>query len=186
MTARLAVRSVAGPRFAAPCAAGALAIGCALFVMGCRDLSRFSTAGGGSYQGAIATGAFVRSGFPGDTKVCMTLDTDHLEDSPGAISTSDGRFTADALRPIPELFHDPLSSLSFGEGRVKNVVYVARPTGDTADKSDVTVVISLLQSSDVEVRMFRSAPMDGDAGPEPAARLFGVFALSKGTGACSF
>lgn len=159
---------------------------CALLVCGCRDVSRFSTSGGGTYQGAIATGAFVRTGFPGDTKVCMTLDTDHLQDNPGVISTSDGRFRADALRPIPELLHDPLSTLNFGEGRVKNFVYVARPTGDGTDKSDAMVVISLLQSTDIEVRMFRSAPMDGDGGAEPAARLFGVFALSKGDGACSF
>ncbi len=154
--------------------------------MGCRDLSRFSTSGGGSYQGAIATGAFVRSGFPGDTKVCLTLDTDHLQDSPGVISTSDGRFRAEPLRPIPELFHDPLSTLNFGEGRVKNFVYVARPNGDGNDKSDATVVVSLLQSSDIEVRMFRSAPMDGDGGTEAASRLFGVFALTKGDQSCSF
>ena len=164
----------------------ALALSCAPFALGCRDLSRFSTTGGGTYEGAIATGAFVRSGFPGDTKVCMTLDTDHLQDSPGTLSTSDGRFKSEALRPIPELFHDPLSTLNFGEGRVKNFVYVARPTGDALDRSDVTVVLSLLQSSDIEVRIFRSAPMDGDAGTEPAARLFGVFALSKGPSACSF
>jgi hypothetical protein len=162
---------------------GALVAG----VAGCRDLSRFST-GSGKYEGTIATGAFVRSGFVDSTRVCMTLDTDHLQDAPGVISTDDGRFKAAPLRPIPELFHDPLSTLNFGEGRVKNFVYVARPSGDPKDTSDVTVVVSLLQSSDIEVRMFRSAPsQDGaDGGAEPAARLFGVFALSKGDGACSF
>jgi len=155
--------------------------------MGCRDLSRFSTAGGGTYEGAIAEGSFVRSGFSGDTKVCMTLDTDHMQDAPGTISTSDGRFKSEPLRPIPELFNDPLSTLNFGEGRVKNFVYVARPTGDTTDKSDVTVVLSLLQSSDIEVRMLRSAPLtETDGGIIPTARLFGVFALSKGSSACSF
>ena len=161
-------------------------VGASCTLMGCRDLSRFSTAGGGKYEGAIATGAFVRSGFSDTTKVCLTLDTDHLQDTPGAISTSDGRFKGDALRPIPELFHDPLSTLNFCEGRVKNFVYVARASGDPKDTSDVTVVISLLQSSDIEVRMLRSAPMDGDGGTQPAARLFGVFALSKGDGPCSY
>lgn len=163
-----------------------IALASATMVSGCRDLSRFSTAGGGTYQGAIAEGAFVRSGFAGDTKVCLTLDTDHLQDNPGTIATSDGRFKSEQLRPIPELFHDPLSTLNFGEGRVKNFVYVARPSGDSLDTSDVTVVVSLLQSSDIEVRMLRSAPMDGDAGKGPANRLFGVFALSKGSDACSF
>ena len=186
----------------------------------CRDLSRFSTVGGGKYEGTIAAGAFVRTGFGDTTTACITLDTDHLQDNPGTISTSDGRLKQAKMRPIPELWNDPLSTLNFGEGRVKNLIYVARPTGD--DTSDVTVVVSLLQSSDVEVRLFRGAPDSddassgvndagttatngatsdsgssdsgtSDAGSNDAgasstgtSRLFGVFGLSRGDGACSY
>src|SRR5580700_6629769 len=93
---------------------------------GCRDLSSFSS-GSGSYLGTVvgtAQATFVLAGLDAGTSLCLTLDTDHLQDGPGSVWTSDGLFTAVPLRPIPQIWQDPLSTLSFGEGRVKNLVYV--------------------------------------------------------------
>ena len=59
----------------------------------------------------------------------VALDVDHLQDAPGAISTSNKLFDRTALRPIPQIWHDPLSTLSFGDGRIKNSVYAAAPSG---------------------------------------------------------
>ncbi len=145
----------------------------------CRDLSRFSTAGD-HFEGAVVRGSFVRAGIAEDTHVCLTLDTDHLQDAPGTVSSTDGRFQATPLRPIPQIWQDPLSSLTFGEGRVKNLVYAVTPSADAGDPQDMLAVISLMQTDDVEVRLIRSAP----GGSTNA--VFGVFTLTRQRGPCSY
>jgi hypothetical protein len=156
----------------------------------CRDLSGFTTAGD-SFEGPVVQGDFVRAGIPASARACLTLDADHFQDAPGFLSTSDGRFHAAALRPIPQLWHDPLSTLAFGEGRLKNFLYVATTSSAFGDGSadDVFAVVSLMHSGDVEVRLLRGAPaiaMDGAAsGPSPS-NLFAVFALSRQKTPCSY
>jgi hypothetical protein len=158
-------------------------VGASVFaIVGCRDLSRFSTSGD-RFEGAVVPAEFVRSGIDTGTSACLTLDTDHLQDSPGTLSTSDGRFAATPLRPIPQLWHDSLSTLSFGEGREKNLLYVATPSPDAGDNGDVMVVVSLMTSGNVEVRLLRGAP---NAAAPSGASLFGVFQLDRREGKCSF
>jgi hypothetical protein len=160
----------------------------ALFAMqatGCHDVTRFSN-DGDHYEGNIVGADFVRAGFDTTTRLCVVLDANHLQDQPGTLTSSDGRFTATALRPIPQIWHDPLSTLSFGEGRVQNMVYIATPMADADTGSDVFVVVSLMQSGDIEVRLLRGAPTsDGGAGAS-SGNVFGVFSLSRTGGACSF
>jgi hypothetical protein len=144
----------------------------------CRDISSFSTRDGRSFEGEISEGDFVRAGLEGTARMCLTFDADHLQDGPGAITTTDGRFTRTPLRPIPQIWHDPLSTLSFGDGRVQNMVYAATPNGET---QDVLVVLSLMQSGKIEVRLLRGAPLADAAAPPPqtGAPLFGVFTLER-------
>ncbi|MDP9034134.1 MAG: hypothetical protein M3O50_04965 [Myxococcota bacterium] len=154
----------------------------------CRDVSSFSTAGD-HFEGVVVSADFVRSGVDLGTKVCMTLDTDHLQDTPGALWSSDGLFRAAPLRPIPQLWHDPLSTLSFGEGRMKNLLYVvsASPPFGDGNANDVFAVVSLMQSGDIELRLLRSTqPLvaDGSA-PVAGGSVFAVFNLSRGGGPCS-
>jgi hypothetical protein len=62
---------------------------------------------------------------------------------------------------------------------------VASPT--TGD--DVFVVVSLMQSGDVEVRLLRGAPKlpeDGGTAPADPANIFAVFDLSRKTGPCAY
>jgi hypothetical protein len=155
----------------------------------CRDLSSFTTAGD-SYEGLVVAGDFVRTGIDSGTKLCLAIDMDHLQDTPGLLSTDDGRFKAVALRPIPQIWHDPLSTLAFGEGRLKNLLYVASASIPFADGNgnDAFVVISLMQSGNVEVRLLRGAPGVGvDGGSSgPGGNLFAVFALSRKKGPCSY
>jgi hypothetical protein len=156
----------------------------------CRDISRFASKGD-RFEGNVVKASFVRSGVADDVRMCLTLDTDHLQDAPGKITTSDGRFRDTALRPIPQIWHDPLSTLSFGDGRVQNLVYAAAPSpGDAgaAEAQDVIVVVSLMQSDHVEVRLLRGAPQT-DAGPPPpgvGGALFAVFHLDRQPGPCAF
>jgi hypothetical protein len=150
---------------------------------GCQDVTRFSSSGD-HYQGNVAAGDFVRAGFDPSASLCLVLDASHLQDAPGTLTSSDGRFQSTPLRPIPQIWHDPLSTLSFGEGRVQNLVYDATPVADADAFGDIIAVVSLLQSGGVEVRLFRGAP-GIDAGPG-GTNLFGVFSLTRASGPCSF
>ena len=154
--------------------------------IGCAQTSRFSTEAGESYCGVVTAAAFVRAGIDEKTLMRLTLDVDALQSTPGKIWTTDlaggERLNATTLRAIPQLASDPLSTLSFGEGRVKNAIAVA-DLGST----QVLVVLSLLQSGDVEVRLIR----DGDPTTRPpgpptgyAPQIFGVFRLHKEKSDC--
>jgi hypothetical protein len=154
----------------------------AFALFACRDISHFSS-GGDSYEGAVVQGDFVRAGIASDARVCMTIDTDHLQDTPGRIWSSDGRFKGVPLRPIPQLWHDPLSTLSFGEGREKNLIYVATPSAVPPDP-DIMVFVSLMTSGSIEVRLVRGAPGTSDGASPPS--IFGVFQLERHEGSCSF
>jgi hypothetical protein len=159
-------------------------------VAACRDLSGFDS-GSGSFQGAVIDAPFVLAGIDGgSTNMCITLDTSHLQDSPGHLSTSDGRFHAAPLRSIPQIWQDPLSTLQFGEGRVKNMMYMVRATAPFTDGQggDVLAVVSLMQSGDVEVRLVRGAPDVGADGGTTSSmqNVFGIFDLTKQSSACSY
>jgi hypothetical protein len=160
-------------------------IALALAGAGCRDLQRFSTRDD-HFEGEIAKGEFIRAGFAGDVKLCLTLDADRLQDAPGTISSTDGRFRATPLRPIPQVWNDPLATLEFGTGRSKNMIYAATPAVDGGAGEDVMVVVSLMESNEVEVRMLRGAPPQADAAPPPSPNLFGVFRLKRREGPCAF
>jgi hypothetical protein len=177
------------------------AVALAASVLGCRDVSRFSTNDDHHYEGSIVQGSFVRAGLEGDARMCLSLDADHLQDTPGTITTLDGRFRGTPLRPIPQLWHDPLSTLSFGDGRTRNLLYVAAAhapadaSSSAVEESDVMVFLSLMQSGDVELRLVRGAPPAStdvaEAGatagaPSASANLFGVFTLRREEGSCSF
>lgn len=171
-----------------------VALGLALALsVGCKSTKRFSSKPGDHFEGEVVKGNFVRSGVPEDIKMCAVIDAEHFQDSPGFISTSDGRFRQTTLRPIPQIWHDPLSTLSFGDGRVQNMVFMATPEpGDAAlnDAQDVLVVMSLMEEGGIEVRLLRGAPQ-ADSGvatpPQPQAPpVFGVFTLERREGTCAF
>jgi hypothetical protein len=161
---------------------------------GCRNISRFSSRAGDHIAGEVVKGNYVRAGVAEDAKMCLTLDAAHLQDAPGTLSTSDGRFKGTLLRPIPQIWHDPLSTLAFGDGRVQNLVYVATPVAPPEDTQDVMVFMSLMEEGGIEVRLVRGAPHAdaGIAAPAPAVvaaqapPMFGVFTLDRRDGSCAF
>jgi hypothetical protein len=139
----------------------------------------------------VVGASFVLAGVDAGTNMCLTLDTQHLQDAPGTLSTSDGRFQTVPLRPIPQLWQDPLSTLTFGEGRLKNLIYVVTASTPYADGngSDAFVVISLMQSGEIEVRLLRGAPglTAADGGGSPlGGNVFAVFDLARQDTPCSY
>jgi hypothetical protein len=174
-------------------------------LVGCRDTARFSNHDD-HYEGDVVKGSFVRAGIAEDARMCVTLDADHLQDTPGTLSTSDGRFRDTPLRSIPQIWHDPLSTLTFGDGRRQNLVYFATPVAPAGDTSDIMVVVSLMAEGGLELRLVRGAPQadagaasptlppQADAAPAPtpapalaqAPPIFAIFTLERRGGTCSF
>jgi hypothetical protein len=149
----------------------------------CDSLSDFSTTSGGVYFGAVTGAGFVRAGLGDSVRMCLELDTSQLQSAPGSLTTDDGLFRKTPLRQIPQLWHDPLSTLTFGQGRTQNLLYVAQGNAThTESAGDVFVVVSLMTSGNVEVRLLRGAPQTS-ATP---SSLFGVFTLSRQESACPF
>lgn len=152
--------------------------------LGCTDTSKWTSEPGESWCGEVTGASFVRAGMPEHTKMRLELDADSLQNAPGRVWTtafdSGERLAGARLRVVPQLLHDPLSTLQFGEGRVKNAIAIA----DLDSRSQVFVVVSLLQSGDVEVRLLRGAsPGSAPVAGEPS-QLFGVFRLERGKGTC--
>ena len=150
---------------------------------GCQDTSRFTTKHD-HYEGTVVEGNFVRAEVNLGTRMCVTLDADRLQDAPGFLTTSDGRFRDTPIRPIPQVWHDSVSTLTFGEGRERNVLYGATPDPTVDPGGDVMIVLSLLSSGDIEVRILRGAPA-APGGP-PKSHVFAVFPLQRTPGACTF
>ena len=156
----------------------------------CHDVAIFSS-GAQTYVGSVVSASFVLSGVPTNAQLCLTFDASQIQDVPGTITTSDGLFRRTPLRSIPQLWHDPLSTFTFGEGRVQNMLYMAAPAPAAGDSGsgvapgggmgDVMVVLSLMDGGGIEARMIRGAPpaVSADASVSPPGdNLFAVFALT--------
>jgi hypothetical protein len=160
----------------------------AISAVACQDLGNYSTTATAQYAGCVVPAGFVLSGMSPTAALCLTLDAQNLQTSPGTLTSSDGRFVSTPLRPIPQIWNDPLSTLTFGEGRVKNLIYAATPVTDGQAEGDVMVVVSLMNGGNVEVRLLRGAPplgaADGSSGPT-APNVFAVFPLTMQSGTCA-
>lgn len=162
----------------------ALLLGLSFGAVACRDLSRFDS-GADHYQGKVVAAEFVRAGMPTETELCLTLDIEHIDETPGTLTTNDGRFQRTPLRPFRPLAHDPLSTFSFGTGRTKNYLFLARSSDQNAPM-DMFVVVSLMDGGGVEARFLKPGPFTNvpDAGPSDG--VFAVFVLGRKSGVCPF
>jgi hypothetical protein len=146
--------------------------------LACNDVTSYSNRGD-HYEGQIVQGAYIRAGFGADVSMYLTFDGARFQEpsGPGSITTNDGRFRAGALRPIPQEWHDTISLMSFGEGRVKSMIYAVAPA--RPEEADALAVVSLMKDEAIEVRLIRSAPGRTMPGDEP---MFGVFRLERKPG----
>ncbi len=147
----------------------------------CTNIGDFSTGAGECYEGVVVSDLSVRRGIEPDVRMVLTIDVDaltrgndlatepldQLAQPAARISTSDGQFEQTPVAQMLQLPHDSLSLFQFPGGRVRNyLAYAVTNTGAL-----VTVIVSLMENDEVEVRVLR--PLVGD---HPA--LFGVFRLS--------
>ncbi len=104
----------------------------------------------------------------------MILDTGALgSGEPGTtISTSEYVFYDSDVIQMDQLSHDSLSMFQFPTGRVRNYLAYAQPVSG----SPATVIVSLMENLDVEVRILRPDE-DPDDGEDTS--LFGVYRLIR-------
>jgi hypothetical protein len=98
--------------------------------------------------------------------------------------TGDGQplFTGSPLRGIPQLDHDALATLTFGEGHDEDFFAWV----DSSCQGTMLAVVSLLRKGDVELRLFKPAALPpADAGPDQRPG-FALFYLTRNEKGCGF
>lgn len=174
-----------------------------LSTLGCRSIDRFDTRGDAAYCGELVSGPFY-DGFvpidkPAKLMMRLTLDTSQLSSFsenntalPGTLSSNDrdwglcaeseqALFKGSPLRAIPQVYHDSLSTLVFGEGHEEDFFAWT----DSQCQGTMLALVSLLRNGDVELRLFKPAPLPPTgAGPEqrPGFALFYLRRHNKGCG----
>ena len=180
----------------APRALVGLTLVAGLALGGCRDRHRFDTDENEAFCGSLVGAPFAHHGFwpddlPPTLGMRVRIDMSNADTVPGALSTDDherGLCAPDPLldetpmRAMEEAFHDPLSTLEFGEGREDNLLVWV----DTACLGSVVGVVSLMKSGDVEVRLLKPAPAPTEDSPPAERPGFAQFSLSRRQGDCGF
>jgi len=159
------------PRPSSPLSAPALCLLGAAALLGCRDLESFDSKPGEAYCGTIIGQPGFQEGFvklkqPPDLELGLVLDVQRLTSRPGELSSNDALngmcaapgapqrlFDNAPLRAIPEVDHDVLSSLTFGEGHVHDFFAWV----DSSCQGTMLAVVSLMKNDQVELRLFKPA-----------------------------
>lgn len=146
---------------------------------GCDDLTGYETGPGEVYRGDVVGAEdppVLRRGFAPDAQLEMTFVPSRatsLAEPPGVLTTSDGALTDVALEPIVPLTHDTLSEYEIpAGGRVRNYIFVIRPTEGPLAGREPMVFVSLMTDGGVEVRVISGG------GSQPGD-YFGFFRLSR-------
>lgn len=179
-----------------PSALSLLGALCAVQLSACRNLDSFDSKPGEAYCGAISvqpafTEGFQPSGQPPNLQLELTLDTSKISTEPGLLRSSDitsglcsgeRLFDKVPLRAIPEVEHDVLSTLSFGEGHEHDFFAWV----DSSCQGTMLAVVSLLKNNLVEVRLFKPAHAPTPNAPPAEKPGFAVFQLDARKGGCGF
>lgn len=137
---------------------------------------------------------FIPEGGKPNLRLRLHLDVDALTTNPGTL-TSDDRtrglckasdqplFDEAPLRAIPEVLHDPISTLEFGQGREHSFfAYV-----DSTCQGTMLAVVSLMKSKNVEVRLFKPAAMTDSDAPAAESSGYALFYLEPyETSSCGY
>ncbi len=132
----------------------------------------------GQYEGSIVgtddsscsegNCSFIRRGFAAGTTLSLSFDAEG-PDASRAMTTSDGTFNETLLMPIAPVEHDFLSQLELpGAGRIKTLIYAAKPREGPLAERDPLVFLSLMDGETIEIRILVGA---GD--------YFGLFRLEQ-------
>jgi hypothetical protein len=150
-----------------------------VWMVGCTSLGEYTTGAGECYKGDIVVVAAEYQmkedvALDSDSTLVMILDTAALGyGDPGTtITTSNLLFDEADVVQMSQLSHDSLSMFQFPTGRVRNYLAYAQPTSGSL----ATVIVSLMENLDVEVRILRP---DENPDDEEDTSIFGVYRLIR-------
>ncbi len=180
---------------------------CAASALGCTSLDGFNSKPGEAYCGPIGLAGvgfhegFVKEGAPSDLDLALTMDTGKLSSVPGFLNSKDLQgicgtteapqvlFLNAPVRAIPEVDHDVLSALTFGEGHDHDFFAWV----DSTCMGTMVAVVSLMKNNYIELRLFKpmpSAPSNATSAQKPGFALFHLYPkplyLPKDEGGCDF
>ena len=118
---------------------------------------------------------------PAQTVIVGRFSTDDANDG---LCTTSGTVLFDnaPLRAIPELDHDPLSTLEFGEGRDYNFFAWV----DSTCQGTMLSVVSLMRNDGIEVRVLKPASMPAADAQSAERPGFALFSLTRRDEGCGF
>jgi hypothetical protein len=155
----------------------------------CEKLDDFDTKGDAAYCGAIVDAAFVRTsegegGFAHEARLELRIDTTKLTTFPGILTSDDEGCGAglptfvDAKIRVPnEIPHDPLSSMTFEDGQVQNIIGWV----NASCRGSIFVIVSLLKTDRVDVRLIESGDL-----ARSGLDVFSLFSLTRRENGCGF
>jgi hypothetical protein len=168
----------------------------------CRSLDRFDTKGDPAFCGDLVVGPSFTKGFIGAKQeppllsLMLELDTSQManlgEDKPsfpgqlssnevGGLCPGEPLFKGAQLRTIPQVYHDTLSALSFGEGHDEDFFAWV----DSTCQGTMLGLVSLLRNGQVELRLFKPAPLSAAAEPPPdQSPGYALFYLNRSEHGC--
>jgi hypothetical protein len=166
---------------------GTLIAVCAVSALSCGNLDGFTSKPGEAYCGTIGLpdfhNGFVEEDSPSILELALTLDVNKLQTQPGVLNSNDPEgicgtpdapqvlFSNALLRAIPELQHDVLSALTFGEGHDHDFFAWV----DSTCQGTMLAVVSLMKNNYIELRLFKPARLstpDTTAAERPGFALF--------------
>jgi len=184
-------------------------LGVLLMTLSCRSLDRFDTKNDAAFCGQLVSAPAFHDGFVPDPKrgqpqlqltMKLTLDTSQLSTfsndtvtQVGALTSNDAElglcapggqalFESSPVRGIPQVDHDTISTLTFGEGHDEDFFAWT----DSTCQGTMLALVSLLRKGDVELRLFKPAALPPpEAGPDQRPG-FGLFYLKRNEKGCGF
>lgn len=184
-------------------------LGVLLMTLSCRNLDRFDTKYDAAYCGQLVSAPAFHDGFVPELKdgepklqltMKLTLDTSQLStysaDKPtqvGELSSNDADkglcapdgqplFKGSPVRGIPQVDHDTVSTLTFGEGHDEDFFAWT----DSTCQGTMLALVSLLRKGDVELRLFKPAPLPPPMASPDQRPGFGLFYLKRDEKGCGF
>jgi len=183
--------------------------GVLLMTLSCRSLDRFDTKNDAAYCGQLVSAPAFNDGFvpelqDGEPKLQLTmkltLDTSQLSTfsadkatQVGALTSNDAElglcapggqalFESSPVRGIPQVDHDTISTLTFGEGHDEDFFAWV----DSTCQGTMLALVSLLRKGDVELRLFKPAPLPPPMASPDQRPGFGLFYLKRDEKGCGF
>lgn len=170
--------------------------------LSCRSTDRFDTRPGQAFCGSLVAAPSFHDGFVVDGSPAAELkmklagiDTSQINASSDnrmaviaylssndlksglCAPTGQALFNHSPVRSIPQLDHDTLSTLTFGEGHDEDFFAWT----DSTCQGTMLAVVSLLRKGDIELRLFKPAPPPDAGVPADKRPGFALFYLTRNT-----